>query len=85
MQEGEEQMSTSECKRMLVEAVKGCHFKTETDVTLNIRRGHEFADFSNFFKKPWNKNKRGGTYRICYVGEAGIDSGGVSREFYSRM
>eukprot|EP00112_Aurelia_sp_Birch-Aquarium-sp1_P007932 Seg1866.5 transcript_id=Seg1866.5/GoldUCD/mRNA.D3Y31 product="hypothetical protein" protein_id=Seg1866.5/GoldUCD/D3Y31 len=63
----EEQMSSSERKRMLVGAVKACQFKSDTDVTLNIRRGHEFADFSKFFKKSWNKDKQGGTYRIYYV------------------
>eukprot|EP00794_Sanderia_malayensis_P020690 gene20690-22727_t len=80
----EGQISSSECKELLVQAVKACHYKMGIDVTLNIRRGHEFSDFTKFFKKPWNAEKQGGTYRICYIGEAGIDSGGVSREFYSR-
>eukprot|EP00794_Sanderia_malayensis_P008537 gene8537-9449_t len=75
---------SSECKELLVQAVKVCHYKMAIDVTLNIGRGHEFSDFTKFFKKPWNAKKQGGAYRICYIAEAGIDSGGVSREFYSR-
>ena len=56
-----------EASQSLALNVKECQFKIDTDVTLNIRRGHEFADFSKFFKKSWNKDKQCGTYRITML------------------
>ena len=52
-------------------------------VKLNIRRGFYFEDFVKAFNKKWNIGKRNHKYCISFVGESGIDTGGVSREFYS--
>ena len=52
-------------------------------IKLNIRRGFYFEDFVKAFNKKWNIGKGNHEYLISFVGELGIDTGGVSREFYS--
>ena len=53
---------------------------------LNIRRGYCFQDFTKAFtKKNWNFEKKNNQYMISFIGEAGIDNDGVSREFYSDL
>ena len=41
------------------------------------------VDFVKTFNKKWNIEKRNHKYCILFVGELGIDTDGVSREFYS--
>ncbi|KAK3724043.1 hypothetical protein QZH41_000911, partial [Actinostola sp. cb2023] len=53
------------------------------ELQINVRRGFAFADFKNHFNKSWNKKKWARPYRIKFIGEAGSDTGGVSREFYT--
>ncbi|XP_047143016.2 uncharacterized protein LOC124817223 [Hydra vulgaris] len=53
------------------------------DVRINVRRQFEFEDFHKFFTKSWNKDKIHNLYKFSFVGEPAIDTGGVSREFYS--
>lgn len=57
--------------------------RSEDQVQIKVRRGYSFKDFWSFFKKPWNKSKQQNEYLFSYIGEAGYDTGGVSREFYS--
>ena len=54
-------------------------------VKLNIRRGFYFEDFVKAFNKKWNIGIWNHKYCISFAGESGIDTGGVSREFYSRI
>jgi len=52
-------------------------------VELRVRRGFEFVDFLHFFNKKYNMAKIGTGIKIKYIGEDGIDDGGVAREFYT--
>jgi len=52
-------------------------------IQIQVKRGYEFEDFMNVFKKKHNKKKVNHSYMMSFVGESGIDTGGVSREFYS--
>ena len=58
---------------------------TNGEAKLNIRANFSFVDFCNYFTKIWNKPKLDMMYRVHFVGEAGQDDGGISREFYSGM
>ena len=60
-----------------------CRVINDFSVKLNIRRGFYFEHFVKAFNKKWNIGKRSHKYYISFVGEPGIDTGGVSREFYS--
>lgn len=46
-----------------------------------IRRGKAWLDFCQTLEKPWVTGKK--KFSITFVGEAGIDDGGLSREFFS--
>ena len=59
-----------------------CREANDFSIKLNIRRGFHFEDFVKAFNKKWNTGKRNHKYCISFVGESGIDTGGVSREFY---
>ena len=50
---------------------------------LNIRKNFGFEDFFHFFNKKWNCSKKNKLYEISFIGESGVDTGGLSREFYS--
>ena len=53
-------------------------------IKLYIHRDSYFEDFVKAFKKKWNIGKRNHKYYcISFVGESGIDTGGISPEFYS--
>ena len=56
---------------------------TNGEAKLNIRCNFSFVDFFNYFTKVWNKPKLKMMYRVHFVGEAGQDDGGLSREFCS--
>ena len=58
---------------------------TNGEAKLKIRRNFSFVDFCNYFTKIWNKPKLNMMYRVHFVGEAGQDDGGLSREFYWGM
>ena len=75
--------SASECNHLLSQVLKEADVDRSNDVQVHVRRGHALDDFKHFFRKPWNKKKQHCQYRITFIGEAGIDSGGLSREFYS--
>ena len=67
-----------------IQAVIGsCKMEKENFLQLNIRRGYCFQDFTKAFRKNWNFKKKNNQYIISFIGKAGIDNGGVSREFYS--
>ena len=55
----------------------------ENSLQLNIRRRFIFSDFTKYFCKKWNVRKKNCLYTISFIGESGLDTGGVSREFYS--
>lgn len=56
--------------------------ETESVLRLNARHNHEFTDFVSFFRKKWNQNRLN-KITVSYVGECGVDTGGISREFYT--
>ena len=58
---------------------------TNGEAKLNVRRNFSFVDFCNYFTKIWNKPKLNMMYRAHFVGEAGQDDSGLSREFYLGM
>ena len=58
---------------------------TNGEAKLNVRRNFSFVDFCNYFTKIWNKPKLNMMYRVHFVGEAGQDDSGLSREFYLGM
>ena len=60
-----------------------CSINDNEHLQLNIRRGHCFEDFRRYFSKKWNAKRKNDKYIISFLGEAGVDTGGVSREFYS--
>ena len=60
-----------------------CRVINDFSIKLNIRWGFYFEDFVKAFNKKWNIGKGNHEYLISFVGELGIDTGGVSREFYS--
>ena len=55
----------------------------EQHLLISVRRSYCFYDFTRFFKKSWNKSRWNLHYKYAFVGECGVDEGGVSREFYS--
>ena len=60
-----------------------CRVINDFSIKLNIRRGFYFEDLVKAFNKKWNIGKRNHKYCVSLVGESGIDTGGVSRKFYS--
>ena len=73
-----------ELKSAVRNGIKECVINESDDkLTLSVRRGFSFADFTYFFKKPWNKRKWNHMYQVIFIGESGVDDGGVSREFYT--
>ena len=52
-------------------------------VIINVRRSFCFSEFYDFFQKKWNKKAIYYQYQIRLMGEAGIDTGGLTRDFYS--
>ena len=67
----------------LVPAIyKKCEMNEENELALNVRRGFCFKDFLKTFQKSWNIKKMRKKYSITFIGASGIDTGGVSREFY---
>ena len=77
-------VNPEDLKNQLIKIIKTCQVDMEV-IQLNIRRKFEFSDFVKFFSKSWNVKRSRFAYRINYIGEAGIDTGGVSREFYTGM
>ena len=55
----------------------------QSKLQLKIRRRFCFDDFIKCFSKKWNANKKKCLYSVTFIGESGLDTGGVSREFYS--
>ena len=55
----------------------------ENVLQLNIQRGCCFQDFTKAFRKNWNFKKKNNEYMVSFIGEAGIENSGVSRDFYS--
>ena len=62
-----------------------CKVDTENAIKLKIRRHYAFMDFCSRVSKPWVQSKLGSTFLVSFYGEAGIDQGGLSREFFSGM
>jgi len=62
-----------------------CIINTDEVITIKIRRNFFFEDFRKHFNKKWNNKKKNCRYEILFLGESGVDTGGVSREFYSGM
>ena len=73
--------SEEEITNQITSALKSLSIDKNKTHQIHVRRGQCFIDFTSFFKKKWNKP--GCFYKITFIGEAGIDTGGLSREFYS--
>ena len=71
-------------REQLKNVLSKCEVNT-LSVHLIVTRRSSFKDFHKFFSKPWNMKKPCGRYTVRFVGEEGIDDGGISREFYSGM
>ena len=51
-------------------------------VTIIARRNFSFVDFHNFFKKSWNQKFITHAYKFSFIGESGVDTGGLTRDFF---
>ena len=60
-----------------------CEINEENELTINVRKGFCFKDFLKTFQNSWNIKRMRNKYSITFIEESGIDTGGVSREFYS--
>ena len=56
----------------------------ETALRLEVRRVHVFDDFKNYFDRKWNIKKKDKRLQISFIGESGVDTGGVGRDFFCR-
>ena len=65
--------------------LRDCEMDRENELQIHVRRGFCFADFLKTFRKPYNAKKKSYRYIVIFIGESGIDTGGVSREFYSGL
>ena len=77
-------VNTIDYKKQIPVVLKHCNVAKE-ETLIHVRRHYEFQDFQKFFSKKWNNKNLNKSYRISYVGEPAIDTGGVSRDFYSGM
>ena len=71
-------VNTIDSKKQIPVVLKHCNVAKE-ETLLHVRRHYEFQDFQKFFSKKWNNKNLNKSYRISYVGEPAIDTGGVSR------
>ena len=71
--------------RKIQVVIGSCKLEKKYVLQLNIRRGYYFQDFTKAFRKNWTFKKNNNQYIISFIGEAGIDNGCVSREFYSSL
>ena len=62
-----------------------CEMDCENELQIHVRREFWFVDFLKAFRKPHNAKKKSYRYIVTFIGESGIDSGRVSREFYSGL
>ena len=65
--------------------LRNCEMDRENELQIHVRRGFCFADFLKTFIKPCNAKKKSNKYIVTFIGESGIDTGGVSRESYSGL
>ena len=57
--------------------------KSTDPLKLNIRKNFEFEDFFLLFQQEMELFKKNKLFEISFIGESGVDTGGLSREFYS--
>ena len=75
---------TKEIKMSVMELINSCTFpNNESICQLTVRRSSAFEDANKYFKRLWNKRKKELQLVVSFVGEAGIDTGGPLREFFS--
>ena len=79
------QETLDELTRKIQVVIGNCKIDKENILQLNIRKGYCFQDFTKTFKKNRNFKKNNNQYMVSFIGEAGIEIGGVSREFYSGL
>ena len=63
--------------------LRDCEMDRESELQIHVRRGFCFADFLKTFRKPYNAKRKSYRYIVIFIEESGIDTGGVSRKFYS--
>ena len=79
------QETLDELTRKIQAGIGSCKMEKENVLKLDIRKGYYFQDFTKAFRKNWNNRKKNNQYIVSFIGEAGIDNGSVSREFYSGL
>ena len=65
--------------------LRDCEMDRENELQIHVRSGFCFADFLKTFRKPYNAKKKSYRYIVTFIGESGIRTVGVSREFYSGL
>ena len=65
--------------------LRDCEMDHQNELQIHVRRGFCFADFLKAFRKPYNAKKKSYRYIVTFIGESGIRTVGVSREFYSGL
>ena len=67
--------------------LRDCEMDRKNELQIHVRRGFCFADFLKTFRKPYSAKKKSYSYRyiVTFIGESGIDTAVVSREFYSGL
>ena len=57
--------------------LRDCEMDRENELQIHVRRGFCVADFLKAFKKPYSAKKKSYRYIVTFIGESGIDTGGV--------
>ena len=65
--------------------LRNCEMDSENQLQIHVKREFCFADFLKAFRKPCNAKKKSYRYIVTFIGESGIDTGRVSREFHSGL
>ena len=76
-------MGRSEDDSNIKDILKSLNVDLNNAIRLKVRRGRSFQDFCNKMILPWVKEKHQCCISVTFVGEKGVDQGGVSREFFS--
>ena len=71
-------------KKQIPVVLKHCNIAKE-ETLIHVCRHYESQYFQKFFSEKWSNKNLNKIHRISYVGEPAIDTGGVSKDFYSGM
>ena len=59
--------------------LRDCEMDHENELQIYVRRAFCFADFLKAYWRPYK------AYIVTFIGESGIDTEGVSKEFYPSL